>query len=134
MEETEEILHTLIDRLNNGSISPRATVQKLEKVMINLGFEEKEEKKKKANQNIITFDWFWNAYGKKTDTAKCREKFHKLTEEEALLIRDNLPKYIKSTPDVQYRKNPLTYLNGKCWLDEIVEVKKEVEPLMKRSW
>ena len=25
--------------------------------------------------------------------------------------------YVNSTPDVQFRKNPLTWLNGQCWKD-----------------
>jgi hypothetical protein len=28
---------------------------------------------------------------------------------------------LKSKSDIQYRKNPLTWLNGKCWNDEITE-------------
>ena len=39
-------------------------------------------------------------------------------------IFETLPAYIRSTPDVQFRKDPLTYLNGKCWEDEIVAAPK----------
>ncbi|MFN9902044.1 MAG: hypothetical protein ACK55Z_25340, partial [bacterium] len=35
------------------------------------------------------------------------------------MIYEQAKKYIKSTPDVKFRKNPLTWLNGKCWEDEI---------------
>ena len=27
--------------------------------------------------------------------------------------------YVDANKDVKFRKNPLTYLNGKCWNDEI---------------
>lgn len=29
-----------------------------------------------------------------------------------------MPRYVAATPERRYRKNPLTYLNGKCWQDE----------------
>ena len=32
---------------------------------------------------------------------------------------DVVVSYVLSTPDVKFRKNPLTWLNGKCWNDEI---------------
>ena len=35
--------------------------------------------------------------------------------------------YVKSTPDPKFRKNPLTWLNGKCWEDEIIQPK--IKPL-----
>ena len=67
------------------------------------------------------FAEFWDLYGKKTDSSKCKAKFSKLTSTEIVLIFTNLPLYIKSTPDKQYRKNPITWLNGKCWNDEIIQ-------------
>lgn len=30
-----------------------------------------------------------------------------------------LPVYVASTPELQFRKNPYTWLNGKCWRDEL---------------
>lgn len=62
---------------------------------------------------------FWNLYGKKADKAKCEQKWKRLKPEEKTAIFKTLPDYIKSTPDSTYRKNPLTYLNGKCWEDDI---------------
>ena len=58
-------------------------------------------------------------YGKKVDSKKCQAKFNKLTKAEIEKLFEALPRYIQSTPDKQYRKNPLTWLNGKCWNDEI---------------
>jgi len=66
------------------------------------------------------FAEFWNLYGKKTDSSKCKSKFSKLSVADIDLLFDKLPAYIKSTPDKQYRKNPITWLNGKCWNDEII--------------
>lgn len=67
----------------------------------------------------ICFSDFWNIYDKKKDTAKCEKKWLSLTDNERELIMAHIPAYVKSTPDKKYRKNPMTYLNGKCWLDEI---------------
>lgn len=64
------------------------------------------------------FDEFWDLYGKKSDRAKCEAKFNKLGENQIELIFKNLPSYIQSTPDIKFRKNPLTWLNGECWNDE----------------
>lgn len=65
------------------------------------------------------FKWFWDAYGKKADRQKSERKFKTLTKTERAAVREHVPKYVESTPDVKYRKNPLTYLNGQCWTDEI---------------
>jgi len=64
---------------------------------------------------------FWDTYGKKVDTKKCKEKFQRLKPDEVSAILAHVPKYVKATPDVKYRKNPLTYLNGRGWEDEIVQ-------------
>ena len=77
--------------------------------------------------NSFSFDSFWNIYDKKIDKTKCEVKFNKLSYEEKEKIKVVLPKYINSTPEVKFRKNPLTWLNGKCWNDEVVEVK-EINP------
>lgn len=79
--------------------------------------------KPKPNPNINTiysFDEFWNAYGKKVDRAKCERMYAKVKEDDRAKIKQHVPQYVASTPEVQYRKNPQTYLNGKCWNDEII--------------
>lgn len=71
--------------------------------------------------DIISFEWFWNTYDKKVDRTKCESKFKNLSNTEKEKIKEVLPAYVKSKLDIQYRKNPLTWLNGKCWNDEITE-------------
>jgi len=66
------------------------------------------------------FDEFWNYYDKKNKRESCEKKFSRLSEKEKELIWGHVPKYVKSTPEKQYRMNPETYLNGKCWNDEII--------------
>ncbi len=71
------------------------------------------------------FERFWDAYGKKADREKCFKKWIKLTIADKQKIFTTLPDYVSRTPDIQYRKNPLTYLNGKCWNDEIAQTKQQ---------
>lgn len=68
---------------------------------------------------MVRFEEFWDLYSKKTSRAKCEVKFKKLSEKEIDKIFESLPKYVKSTPDKKYRKDPCTWLNGKCWNDEV---------------
>lgn len=85
--------------------------------------EEIKEGKKKEETGIvifpeIKFDEFWDLYDKKVDRVKCEKKWNQLRPVEKSHILDHAPKYVKATPDKQYRKNPLTYLNSKTWEDE----------------
>ena len=85
----------------------------------NINIKDSESVKKKDKVVNIPFIDFWNIYDKKKDTSKCEKKWSSLTDNERELIMAHIPAYVKSTPDKKYRKNPITYLNGKCWLDEI---------------
>lgn len=67
---------------------------------------------------LFSFEHFWKEYNKPSDKIKCQSAFKKLSDADLELIQTRLPGYIASTPEVKYRKNPLTYLNGKCWNDE----------------
>ena len=75
--------------------------------------------KNEDNEKNTLFDCFWDLYGKKKSRAKCEPKFNKLTQADKDKIFEVLPDYIASTPDIKYRKDPQTWLNGKCWNDEI---------------
>jgi len=49
----------------------------------------------------------------------CEKKWNKLSITDKKLIIEHVPKYVESTPDIKFRKNPETYINGKHWFDEI---------------
>jgi len=66
----------------------------------------------------IEFNEFWDVYDKKVDRSKCEKKFNSLGDLDKQNILDHINLYIQSTPDKQYRKNPLTYLNSRTWEDE----------------
>lgn len=78
-----------------------------------------ETKENKSLTLESDFVIFWNKYNKKNDFKKCKDKFLKLKANEIENILKVLDKYILSTPDVKFRKNPLTWLNGECWKDLI---------------
>mgnify|MGYP005824735013 CR=1 FL=1 len=88
--------------------------------------EEEEEVRKRSKKKEVKndrFDLFWNSYDKKEGMAKCKAKWNKLKEHEKDSIFRSLPSYVISTPDKQYRKNPLTWLNGEHWNDDITNIK-----------
>ena len=66
-----------------------------------------------------SFDQFWNAYDNKKSREKVECKWYSLSAKDQTACMESLPKYIKATPDRQFRKHPATYLNQKCWNDSI---------------
>jgi hypothetical protein len=77
-----------------------------------------------VNDNEIKknyFEQFWNLYDKKVERKSCYNKFIKLDLKVIEKIINVVPFYVKSTPEVKYRKNPETWINGECWNDEIKE-------------
>lgn len=87
----------------------------------------KNSKESKLNKDIslesdvYSFDEFWNDYDKKVgEKGKIERKFKALTDKDKLNIKEHIPKYKRSQPDKQFRKNPETYLNNKSWNDEII--------------
>jgi len=75
----------------------------------------------KQNNNITKFDLFWDLYDYKKDRKKCFNKWLKIKDTDIDKIIEVVPFYIKSTPDVKFRKNPLTWLNGENWNDEVTK-------------
>jgi hypothetical protein len=81
---------------------------------------------KQLNKEQITmgpieeeFDRFWNLYAKKVDRPKCLNKWKSLKDLDKQKIFETLPKYVDSTPELKFRKNPSTYLNNRSWENEI---------------
>ena len=77
------------------------------------------------NENVIEskkvmFEDFWISYDKKVDRKKAEKKFLKFPTKTCLEILEAVPRYVKSTPDKQFRKNPVTYLNNESWKNESI--------------
>lgn len=82
----------------------------------------KEEKEKEENKEIEkeSFEKFWKLYNYKKNRKDCIKKWNKIKLELHDTIYEHVKEYVKSTPDKQFRKHPLTYLNGECWDDEVI--------------
>ena len=68
----------------------------------------------------IPFDVFWKTYAKSVAKDKCEAKWISLSNKVRGDIMQHLPAYVASTPVKKFRKDPMTYLNGKGWLDDII--------------
>ena len=68
----------------------------------------------------IPFYVFWKAYAKSVAKDKCEAKWKSLSDKVREEIMQHLPAYVASTPTKKFRKDPMTYLNGKGWLDDII--------------
>jgi hypothetical protein len=77
---------------------------------------------KNTSSSDDDFDIFWDKYNKKVDRKKCLSKWKRLTKKDKNDILNIIDKYIKAHPDIKFRKNPLTFLNGEVWKDEIVDI------------
>lgn len=64
-------------------------------------------------------DW-WKTYDLAVNRKDCLKKWLKLTDEEKKACMAYTPAYVEATPEKQYRKRPLTFLNQKAWNDEII--------------
>jgi len=107
-DKTGIILTPAVGGSVGGDTTPTVQVEEKEKV----------EVKKTIPLSLESdFSKFWMLYNKKVDSKKCKDKFIKLSKAEIEKIIEVLPSYVFSTPDIQFRKNPLTWLNGKCWED-----------------
>ena len=116
-----------IKRFNNGK-QPKTKQIKSKIKAKNKQTKIKSEANNNVNNNVndnvnlndkLSFDIFWNNYDKKVDSSKCFKAWLKLVKEcEREFVQKQALKYAESTPDVKFRKNPLTWLNGQCWNDE----------------
>lgn len=89
---------------------------------------------KENNKTNIAFAVFWDLYEKKKgNRGKCEIKWLKLKDEEREKIIQTLPDFKKSTPDIQFRPFPETYLNGKRWEDELVSAEKKTTYVAKQN-
>ncbi|AMJ67198.1 hypothetical protein AXW84_18505 [Hymenobacter sp. PAMC 26628] len=66
----------------------------------------------------LSFEEFWDAYAYKRDRKKSKGQWQSLKPAERVAALAAVPAYVAATPDKHFRKNPLTWLRGSCWLDE----------------
>jgi hypothetical protein len=81
---------------------------------------ETKEKETKENLTLCEFDDFFGIYQKPRGEKKCRQLWEKYPDELRQEIITHSIQYVDSTPDVQYRLDPLNYLLGEHWKDAII--------------
>lgn len=82
----------------------------------------------------IPFDVFWKTYAKSAAKEKCEAKWKSLSNKAREEIMQHLPAYVASTPVKKFRKDPMTYLNRKGWLDDIIADEPNVNQQTKPSY
>ena len=70
------------------------------------------------------FKIFWDKYQKKVALTTCHTKWMKLKRADIEKILETVDFFVRATPDVQYRPNPLTYINQRRWTDELPQTQK----------
>ena len=127
---TNFIEHQQLDKIEQAREVSRLSSKKYREKMkllgdghvnISDGTDKKRIDKEKEQELIEEFETlFWNPYGKKINKDRCFKKWQKLDNENKEKIKVHVPAYVGSTPDKQFRKHPLTYLNNESWNDEII--------------
>jgi len=87
-----------------------------------------DERKEKA------FDMFWNLYDKKVDVTRCKKSFMQLSLTQMGEAVKGVKKYVESTPNKRYRKNPTTWINNQGWSSEIPLEKKSTNRYVKPKY
>ena len=84
----------------------------------------------KKTDDEYSFEKVGNLYGKKVgEKGKLQRKWDTISLKNKIKCFEHIPKYVKSTPDIKYRKHFSTYLNNECWNDDIIGLPQETETL-----
>jgi hypothetical protein len=113
------------DTAGDPSSGPQVNPQGGRDIDSETGDNETEDNK---TDSAYPFDDWWCAYAKKVNRKKTQAKWGKLKEAEKEECMKKVKAYVQSTPEAKYRKDPLTYLNGSCWEDDIIETQEEENP------
>ena len=79
-----------------------------------------DKENEKENENVQRFDEFWTTFPRKTDKARAKRSFLRLTKAEQELAVSNIQRLYSETP-AQFIPHPSTYLNGKRWEDQAIQ-------------
>jgi hypothetical protein len=73
----------------------------------------------------FSFENVWTMYGRKGNKKTSNRRWDALTNKAKQLAITHIPRYVDSTPNIQYRKNFETYINQEAWNDEILLISDE---------
>ena len=79
------------------------------------------------------FEQWWDIYDKKRGKPKCLKKWLHMTKKDRRACIEATPRYVASVTSKVYQKDPLTYLNGRAWEDEIYSEYDEVQQHQQRA-
>ena len=112
---SEKNKENVLKRWNNTSVNDR-----IRPTTTNTDKDKDKDKdkdiKEKRKRDFITF---WDLYNKKVDRTRAEAVFNKLKDSEVEIILQVVGRYVERTPEIKFRKDPKTWLNGKNWLDEL---------------
>ena len=77
-------------------------------------------RKSAAEKCNVPFSTWFTAYNYKKFEEGCRDLWPMLSDAERQQAMTHTPEYVKSTPNKQFRKSPLAYLQDKGFNDEII--------------
>lgn len=92
---------------------------------VSIDIQETINKKQETKERL--FDIFWDKYDYKKSKDVAFKKWMKLKDADIEKIMEVVDDYVKSTPNKNFRKHPSTWLNQKCWNDEIILTEKKQE-------
>lgn len=116
IKNEKNVIENRIIKLVNKDISKNINIPKQKR--LDPISENADNNNKSINNKTDIFNKFWDAYGKKVGLQACKNKFMKLDIDVCEKCVEAAKKYVSTTPDIKYRKNPLTWLNQGCWDDE----------------
>lgn len=67
------------------------------------------------------FEIFWSMYDKKVNKVASLKAWGKLRPTDHMAIMQHVEVYVESTPEKQFRKDPVNYLKDRVWEDEVVQ-------------
>jgi hypothetical protein len=85
-------------------------------------FNREEERREEERRESVSeqFEVFWKAFPRKTDKARAKRSFLRLTKTDQELAVSNIARLYSETP-AQFVPHPSTYLNGKRWEDQAIQ-------------
>ena len=114
-ESTQQSIDSIIKQITSNQYTKKQVTRLFDSIDLYLSGAE--------DNTLEEFDYFWSYYDKKKDKTKCQKKWLTLSTTDKAKIFETVQDYVKENSEVKYRKNPLTYLNGECWNDEIIKSK-----------
>ena len=67
------------------------------------------------------FNTWWKYYDKKVGRVKAVEAWSNLSKEDQIKCLSVVQDYVHENDEKRYRKDPVSYLVGQCWNDEIIK-------------